>query len=110
MRTLATTSLVVATFALLVGGCRCSSDLPEPLPSPTVDVPVTPSPPVANGPKVWCMACAKAGFTACKRVEGRDGEKSVRRRAEIAACKDVGIAEADCSGDKLSNVKCGEMP
>jgi hypothetical protein len=52
------------------------------------------------------MACAKAGFTACKRVEGHGTEEALRRRAELAACEDVGIPEAKCDDEVLSNVRC----
>jgi hypothetical protein len=94
------------TFAL--ASCRCDSGIgSDQTPPPLV---TAPDPPPADGPMMWCMACAKAGFTACKRVEGRDGEDAVRRRAELAACKDVAIADDQCTGDVLSNVKCGTSP
>lgn len=101
--------IMLVLAALVLGGCRCDTPMPEQNRPPQRQAPVTP-PAQGDGPMVWCMACAKAGFTACKRVEGRDGEENVKRRAELAACEDVGIPEDRCTGDVLNNVKCGTMP
>jgi hypothetical protein len=63
----------------------------------------------SNAPMKWCRACAMRGFTACKRVDGQESEETLRRKAELAACKDVGLDEAQCTGSVLSHVKCGTM-
>jgi len=59
----------------------------------------------------WCRACAKGqSFTACKRVDGTEPEEALKRKAELTACKDVGLSEAECTGPVLSHVQCGDMP
>jgi hypothetical protein len=43
-------------------------------------------------------------------VDGTEPEEALRRKAELTACKDVGLAEAECAGEILTNVQCGVMP
>jgi hypothetical protein len=50
------------------------------------------------------------GFTACKRVDGQEPEETLRVKARLAACKDVGLTEQECTDSVVSHVQCGLMP
>ena len=99
--------LVIAACLVFTPGCKCQSDLGEvPESGETATAPAA-----ADGPLRWCRACAKGqAFTACKRVDGQEPEETLKRKAELTACKDVGLSDAECSGQILSNVQCGVMP
>lgn len=104
-RTLA--ALLVLTACLFITpGCKCQSELGE-----VQESGGTASGTQVEGPMRWCRACARgASFTACKRVDGVEPEETLKRKAELTACKDVGLAEAECAGPILTNVQCGQMP
>lgn len=97
--------LVLVACTIATPGCKCQSDLGEVQGGgETVTQP-------ADGPMRWCRACARGqAFTACKRVDGTEPEETLKRKAELTACQDVGLGEAECAGAVLSNVQCGEMP
>ena len=97
---------LIACFCLLFGlqGCRCSTGLHERDPgSGGAEMQQGGE----QGPAMWCRACAKKGFTACKRVDGAQDEDTLRRKAEVAACAEVGISEKECTAEVLSMVECG---
>ncbi len=103
---------IVLAVAIAAQGCRCESGQPS---AGTAgqggEVQAGAEQAGGEGDVArWCMACAQKGFMACKRTDGRKPEADLKREAELLACKDVGIAEADCTPDKLSNVSCGVMP
>ncbi|MBW2260800.1 MAG: hypothetical protein JRG91_02420 [Deltaproteobacteria bacterium] len=99
--------LVVAACLVFAPGCKCQSELGEGTETGgTVEAPAT-----GDGQMRWCRACAKGqAFTACKRVDGQEPEETLKRKAELTACKDVGLGEAECAGPILTNVQCGVMP
>jgi hypothetical protein len=99
--------LVLVACLVVAAGCKCQSELGEtPEAGGTATEQAT-----GDGPMRWCRACARGqAFTACKRVDGTEPEETLRRKAEITACTDVGLDEAACSGPVLSNVQCGVMP
>ena len=105
--------IAVTAVALAAGGCRCESG--EPASGVESRQAGDQAKAGANddggdtGVARWCMACAKKGFMACKRADGRKPEADLKREAELMACKDVGISEAGCTPDVLSNVSCGVM-
>ncbi len=98
--------LAFAACLVLAPGCKCQSELGE-----VQESGGTVAGTAVEGPMRWCRACARgASFTACKRVDGVEPEETLRRKAELTACKDVGLAEAECAGPVLTNVQCGQMP
>lgn len=97
---------VLVALLVVAPGCKCQSGLEEGQEGQTVAAPAS-----GDGQMRWCRACARGpSWTSCKRVDGTEPEETLRRKAELAACKDVGLAEAECAGQILSNVQCGEMP
>jgi hypothetical protein len=101
-------ALVVLVALLAVApGCKCQSGLEEGQGGgQTVTAPAA-----GDGQMRWCRACARGpSWTSCKRVDGTEPEETLQRKAELKACKDVGLAEAECAGEILSNVQCGVMP
>ena len=104
-RTLAALIVLAACLAI-APGCKCQSELGE---EPEAGGTVTA--PAGDGQLRWCRACARGqAFTACKRVDGTEPEETLKRKAELTACKDVGLQEAECAGPIISNVQCGVMP
>jgi hypothetical protein len=105
-RTLASL-LLLAACLVFAPGCKCQSELGE---TQGGGATIT-APPAGDGQLRWCRACARGqAFTACKRVDGTEPEETLKRKAELTACKDVGLDEAACAGPILSNVQCGVMP
>jgi len=82
-------------------GCRCRSDL---------DVEEGKEAGVVSGdvPVLrWCRACALKNFLACKRVTGVGPESEIMRKAELAACKEIGYTPEECTPDKIRFAECG---
>jgi len=99
-------AVVTVCACLLMASCKCRSDLGESKgPAAAGEVQGQ-----GTGPLRWCRACAVRGFTACKRVDGQEPEETLRRKAEITACKDVGLTEEQCTPDVLRFTKCGVTP
>lgn len=101
-------TILITGCLLAFQGCRCDSGM-EGKTSPAAEAAkdrVT-----SNAPMRWCRACALGkAFTACKRVDGQEDEETLTRKAELAACKDVGLGEEQCTGGVLSHIQCGLMP
>jgi len=97
--------LAIGLVCALAFGCRCRSDLGEEEGS---KAPVASSV-VSSGDQVarWCRACALKNFLSCKRVTGTGSEAEIRRKAELAACKDIGFAPEQCTQDRIRFVDCG---
>jgi hypothetical protein len=108
--TMETTLRAMLPVAILLGclagpgGCRCGSHIGE------VEADAGSAQPAAGGPMRWCRACAMRSFTACKRVDGQEPEEVLKRKAELAACADVGLSEQECTGSVLSHQDCGLFP
>ncbi|MFH1438761.1 MAG: hypothetical protein ABIJ56_23830 [Pseudomonadota bacterium] len=100
--------IVLFTIGLacaLACGCRCRSDLGEEEGS---KAPVASSA-VSSDDQVnrWCRACALRNFLSCKRETGTGTEAEIRRKAELAACRDIGFAPEQCTEDRIRFVDCG---
>ena len=55
----------------------------------------------------YCQVCAVRNFYSCQRIVATGSENEVKRKAELAACKDVGYNEKECTLDKIKFVECG---
>ena len=97
----------VAIIAVLLcggAGCRCQSDFKESRGDAA-------SPSLASSPDAglsrWCRTCALRTFLACKRVSGVGTEEEIRKKARAEACTDAGLADAECTQDKIRFEECG---
>ena len=100
--------LLTAICLPALSGCRCESGMQE---KTTQAVETASDRVTSNAPMRWCRACARGqAFTACKRVDGQEDEETLKRKAGLTACKDVGLGDEQCKGEILSHVTCGLMP